>query len=1106
MMPTTTLATAGPRYTPYELAELLRLPTRPTAEQQDIIAAPVAPILVVAGAGSGKTETMAARVVWLVANAYVRPEQILGLTFTRKAAGELGSRIRQRLGQLARRLGPTDAAASANATMAGGEPTVATYHSYAARIVTEHGVRAGFEPTTRLLTEASCWQLADAVTRAYAGDMSAVENAPATVTDAVLHLAAELSEHLRIPDDLAAWTGRFTADINAPAGKMYADVTRMRSVQQARLAILPLVRQYSARKRDAEAMDFGDQLFRAATVAVQHPEVGAIERDRFRVVLLDEYQDTSHAQVTLLRYLFGGGHPVTAVGDPCQSIYGWRGASAGTLDRFPDEFLDRRGRPAEQLTLSTSWRNRPEILSVANHLSQPLRAAGHRVAELVASPTAPDPFGASTVCCALLETYEDEAAWIANQIAAAWRHRAGLAPDADLASIAVADRPPSAVLVRTRKQIVPIEKALRAVGLPVEVVGLGGLLDTPEVRDVVSTLHVLGDPLAGAALLRLLTGARWRIGPRDLVALYRRARDLQARRRATGDRTDADQQPLLPGRLDEAALIDALDDLGDDTAERFSPEGYRRMSAFADELRGLRSRLDQPLPDLVADIEREMGLDVEVAVRAGDTGLARAHLDAFAETAARFASETQGATLSAFLAFLEAAESEERGLDTGETDLVEGAVQVLTAHAAKGLEWDLVSVAGLTKGVLPGKTNRSDHYLGGLGVLPFPLRGDQLGLPTFPYASAADQRGVRDALDAFTADWAAHGEREERRLAYVAVTRPKQLLLCSGFWWSEGNIKAQGPSVFLTEIAAACGAGAGIVEQWAPPPADGASNPTNAGVARVAWPLDPLGGRRDAIADAAEQVRASPGDWSVANIEHPVVRAEAERWSYEVNLLLAERARNQRAPGDAMEVALPGQLSVSELVELGDDPGALAARLRRPMPVRPDPQSRRGTAFHRWLEQRFGSQQLLDLDELPGAGDEGAADDAALAELQAAFLRGAWADREPAAVEVGFATTVGGIVIRGRMDAVFANDDDTFDVIDWKTGRRPSGRHAQVMAVQLAAYRLAWAELVGVPVDDVRAGFYYVRDDVTVRPADLLDADGLERLIVALPSTVDDQP
>src|SRR5262249_35208640 len=151
----TTLATAGPRYTPVELADLLGLRTRPTHEQADIIAAPVEPLLVVAGAGSGKTETMAARVVWLVANAHVRPEQILGLTFTRKAAGELATRIRQRLGQLVRKLGMTEASS--------GEPTVATYHSYAARIVTEHGVRAGFEPSTRLLTEASCWQIADSI-------------------------------------------------------------------------------------------------------------------------------------------------------------------------------------------------------------------------------------------------------------------------------------------------------------------------------------------------------------------------------------------------------------------------------------------------------------------------------------------------------------------------------------------------------------------------------------------------------------------------------------------------------------------------------------------------------------------------------------------------------------------------------------------------------------------------------------------------------------------------------------------------------------------------------------------------------------------------------
>src|SRR5262249_53711857 len=139
--------------------------------------------------------------------------------------------------------------------------------------------------------------------------------------------------------------------------------------------------------------------------------------------------------------LFGGGHPVTAVGDPCQSIYGWRGARAGTLDRFPAEFPNRRGHDALVRTLSTSWRNRPEILKVANDPSRPPRMAGAPVTELQASPTADDPVGASTVRCALLETYADEAAWIAGRIVAAWRHRAGL--DADEPSGATTGAAPS---------------------------------------------------------------------------------------------------------------------------------------------------------------------------------------------------------------------------------------------------------------------------------------------------------------------------------------------------------------------------------------------------------------------------------------------------------------------------------------------------------------------------------------------------------------------------------------------------------------------------------------------------------------------------------------
>ncbi|MDG4804844.1 UvrD-helicase domain-containing protein [Micromonospora sp. WMMD980] len=1135
-------ADAGPRYTPVELARLLRLPA-PTREQAAIIAAPVEPLLVVAGAGSGKTETMAARVVWLVANAYVRPEHILGLTFTRKAAGELAHRVRTRLDQLVRRLGrprrdPRDDPFA-------GEPTVSTYHSYAGRIVTEHGLRAGYEPTTRLLTEASRWQLVDLLVRNYDGDMSEVDRMPSTITDAVLALAGELDEHLVDPDELAGWTGRFFAEVQSRPGRVYADVRRALQLQRTRLKLLPLVRAYGRRKDDFEAMDFADQLARAARVARDHPGVGVIERDRFRVVLLDEYQDTSHAQVVLLNALFGGGHPVTAVGDPCQSIYGWRGASAGTLDRFPGEFARAGGTPADVLGLTTSWRNRPEILDVANALSVPLRAAGARVPELHAALSVRDPIphrtpggrAAGTVHCALLPTYADEAEWIADSVLAAWRGAAGM-PGALPEHIPADRRPTTAVLVRLRSQIPAIEAALRARGLPVDVVGLGGLLDTPEVRDVVCTLRVLADPTDGAALLRLLTGARWRIGPRDLVALHRRARAIaRSRRELTGD----DGPEIVVDALDEATLVEALADLG--PAQAYSAEGFARLRSYGMELALLRYRLDQSLPELIADIERTIGLDVEVAVRAGrdgagDAGLARAHLDALGDVAARFSGDTPGATLAGFLAYLAAAEDEERGLAPGEVEVVAGAVQVLTAHAAKGLEWDVVAAAGLTRGVWPGPVRNSDHWLGGLGVLPFPLRGDADGLPELALPEAADQRGVARALAEFTDAWRSHDEREERRLAYVAVTRPRRLLLCSGYWWGEGTKRFRGPSVFLREVhdAGLADAGGHVVDAWAPEPAGDAVNPTTETVLRAEWPADPLGGRRPALAEAAALVRRHLADPDAARREAallatvgsapgpadgpgrvadaagapgPIDRggaAEAQvpvdpevaRWRREADLLLAERAELARR-AEAVEVELPGQLSVTQLVALRRDPEALARTLRRPMPSEPSPYARRGTAFHAWLEQRFGADRLLDVDELPGAADEGAASDEALVELQERFLASEWADRVPVEVEVPFATVIAGVVVRGRMDAVFARPGGRYDVVDWKTGRQPTGREAEAAAVQLAVYRLAWAELAGVPVDRVGAAFHYVRDAVTVRPTDLLDVGGLTDLVAAVP-------
>jgi DNA helicase II / ATP-dependent DNA helicase PcrA len=180
------------------------------------------------------------------------------------------------------------------------------------------------------------------------------------------------------------------------------------------------------------------------------------------------------------------------------------------------------------------------------------------------------------------------------------------------------------------------------------------------------------------------------------------------------------------------------------------------------------------------------------------------------------------------------------------------------------------------------------------------------------------------------------------------------------------------------------------------------------------------------------------------------------------------------------------------------DPAELARQVRRPMPRRPVPQAARGTTFHLWLESRFGKAELIDAEELPGAADDLAADegDPDLAELKIRFEAGEWASRWPAEVEVPFETLIGDRLVRGRIDAVFDDGPGGYDVVDWKTGRQPATdaeKHA--VAVQLAAYRLAWAALAGVPVADVRAAFYYVRDDATVRPADLLDGTGLTALI-----------
>jgi DNA helicase-2/ATP-dependent DNA helicase PcrA len=608
-----------------------------------------------------------------------------------------------------------------------------------------------------------------------------------------------------------------------------------------------------------------------------------------------------------------------------------------------------------------------------------------------------------------------------------------------------------------------------------------------------------------------------------------------------GPEADPLAEAITDLTAETGSLVEALDDLGD--ARAYSAVGYARMHALAGELRRLRAHVGRPLADLAAEAERVLGLDIEVAARPGaDPVAARADLDAFTDVAASFTGEGAEPTLGAFLAYLTAAQQEEFGLETGRVGESDS-VKLLTVHAAKGLQWPAVFVPGLALGersqVFPARPRISTRWTDNARLIPFSLRGDAGDLP--------ELRGLHPAsLDAFTDACATRDLAEERRLMYVATTRAAFWLGCSGYWWGEGGTSRLGPSPFLEEVRTC---GAADVSTWAPAPEPDAENPLLATVDTADWPTTPAGRHYQAVREAADMVLAvlaggallaggttpqdppdsggnhpprpplggnhppgpplggtsppdqAPGqapDAPLSPPDHELVAA----WRRDADLLLAERAQQRQHDG-VTEVALPARLSVSALVSLARDPAELARQVRRPMPRPPARQARRGTAFHRWLEQRYGQQLLIDDSDLFGGPDDDAPPDAEdLAELRARFERSPWADRWPRAVEVPFETLVGDRLVRGRIDAVFADArDGSFDVVDWKTGTPPrteAERHA--VSVQLAAYRLAWAALAGVPVAAVRAAFYYVAHDQTVRPADLLDEAGLAALIEQVPA------
>ena len=971
---------------PDELPDLLGIPL--SDEQLAAATAPLSPQLIVAGAGTGKTTVMAARVVWLIASDQVDTDQVLGLTFTNKAAAELRSRIRRAVALLDL---PGDP----------GEATVMTYHAFAGHLLTELGSLLGVESDSRMLSDGQRARLAYR-TACHPLEPLVTDGSPDRIAGLLSGMDDSLADLDVSPEDIRAHDTHLL-DLLDRAEAPKGQVDRMRAAARERLRLVDLVVQFRESKRAGEFLDFSDQVRLAAELSRHSPGVAAAMRSRFRVVLLDEYQDTSRAQRRMLQGLFADGHPVTAVGDPCQAIYGWRGASVTNIDEFPRHFPDAAGRRAATYPLSVNRRSLPAILRCANAIAGDLHRIHDDVRPLRAAPGATG----GLLTCALLPDQDSELIWLSDRLAAARERH---------------DWQDMAVLCRSNDQVAAVVEQLGSVGIPAYVSSRRDLLALPEVEAVISWLRLTVSADANPDVLAQLMGPRWRIGPRDMSAVAARARELSG--------------PDAP-----PCLLDAVHDLG--PTDRYSSEAVDRLRQFVAELDRFARVRDRSVGDAVAAAVDLLAPGL-VPV---DAGSVPGSLHALIGLARGFTGLDGSRGLNDFMAYLAdcrrfRASPQDPQLPAGE------GVAVMTIHAAKGLEFPLVALPFLSDGVFPGARG-APRWVTSAEAVP-PVAPDEpdpalhLGFPS-EHFTGKDH-------DAYVAACREDDRHDEDRLAYVAVTRAENEVIASGHWWGPTQKTPRGASAYLRAVERVCREVGGTVDVWTDEPADRPQQ-SEAAAILTSWPT-PVD--RPDVIDLGRRVAEAP---ELAP-DTPLARAAAD--------LVAERTLSETTP------EVPSVVSVSALTAWLKDADEAAAAQRRPMPRRPSRAAARGTAFHRWMEDRVGQQSLFDVD----ASDE--------AREFEEMLRGtAYADRTPHVVEQPFVIEVGGTAVTGRIDAVFRVTDDPaieWEVVDWKT----TAAHD---AAQLAIYREAWARLAGCPPERVRATFVHLDDGSHVSFDDLVAAE-----------------
>ncbi|TDC86336.1 ATP-dependent DNA helicase [Actinomadura sp. 7K507] len=697
-------------------------------QQRRVVEHAGGPMLVLAGPGTGKTTTIVEAVVDRIENRGVDPERVLVLTFSRKAAGELRERITGRLHRTTR------------------TPLALTFHSYAYALLRRDAV-LNEEAAPRLLSGPE--QLLE-VRRLLEGELAdGARDWPERLRAALA--TRGFAEELRDFTLRAAERQYFAEDLVA--------VGRMRGRDD-----WPAIGAFMDRYVDRFALDpvptydYGELIHMAAGMLADE-EVRIREQNSYDVVFVDEYQDTDPAQEALLHYLAGDGRELVVVGDPDQSIYGFRGADVRGIQEFPNRFLTLDGDPAPVVALRTCRRMGPEILAASRRIARRLPAGTAGAAEHRALRPVEE-LDEGEVRAVIADSESQESALVADEL-----RRAHLLDGVPWSRMAV--------LVRSAVRQVPVlRRALSQAGVPVVVAGDEvPLISEPAVRPFLILLRAALKKgyLDEVVAEDLLTGP---LGGADALAMRRLKRALRDLEELSGG-----QRPL--GEL----LIAAVND------PRELVLVHERVRAPAERIAHLIDMARRSVhdggtaEDVLWAVWQESGqADVLLAqsVKGGTRGAAADRdLDAVValfDHAARFVDRLPQAGPELFVDNIA---SQEIAGDTLAEQAPQGeAVRILTAHRSKGLEWDVVVVAGVQEGVWPDVR----------------LRGSLLGVEEMvEHAAGSEAEGGAAA----GASMAAKMLDEERRLFYVAVTRARKRLVITAVG---GDDTEERPSRFLNEL------------------------------------------------------------------------------------------------------------------------------------------------------------------------------------------------------------------------------------------------------------------------------------------------------------------